>query len=229
MEIDPVYKHLEDHFYRVFDEHILKHTSAISAKIQSFQAERTYVHDRIESMARDKLRCERIVVKDFGSLITGLALESSDMDMAITGLEISDRTTLIEDMHTLTSALDSWDLVQELKSIETASIPVIKAKIDLREIRKLIKKEQAEEAEASKSEEKDEESKSSSKPEADPEEEESSEPHWLPIDITFDDSQPDTTTSSTSTFEPTNMMQSDPYGLSFGLGILGNLASNFNN
>lgn len=63
------------------------------------------------------------------------------MDMAITGLEISDRTTLIEDMHTLTQALGSWDLVQELKSIETASIPVIKAKIDLREIRKLIKKE----------------------------------------------------------------------------------------
>ena len=61
------------------------------------------------------------------------------MDMAITGLEISDRTTLIEDMHTLTSALDLWDLIQDLKLIETASIPVIKAKIDLREIRKLMK------------------------------------------------------------------------------------------
>ena len=85
---------------------MLKHTSEINAKIQSFQAERTYVHDRIESLARSKLNCDRIVVKDFGSLITGLALESSDMDMAITGLEISDRTTLIEDMHTLTSALD---------------------------------------------------------------------------------------------------------------------------
>lgn len=142
MEADPIYKNLEDHFYRVFDDHIAKHTSVITAKIKNFEAERTYVHNRIESMARSELNCDRIVVKDFGSLITGLALESSDMDMAITGLEISDRTTLIQDMHTLTSALDSWDLVQELKSIETASIPVIKAKIDLREIRKLIKKEQ---------------------------------------------------------------------------------------
>jgi len=142
MEVDPVYKNLEDRFYQVFDEHITRHTSQITAKIQSFQAERTYVHNRIESLARTELNCDRIVVKDFGSLITGLALESSDMDMAITGLEISDRTTLIEDMHTLTQALDSWDLVQDLIPISTASIPVIKGKIDLREIRKLIKKEE---------------------------------------------------------------------------------------
>lgn len=63
------------------------------------------------------------------------------MDMAIRGLDISDRTTLIEDMHTLTQALDSWDLIEELKSIETASIPVIKAQIDLNKIRKVIKKQ----------------------------------------------------------------------------------------
>jgi len=63
------------------------------------------------------------------------------MDMAIRGLDISDRTTLIEDMHTMTTALDSWDLIEELKSIETASIPVIKAQIDLNKIRKLIKKQ----------------------------------------------------------------------------------------
>jgi len=97
------------------------------------------VHKRIETIARTELNCERIVVKVFGSLITGLALESSDMDMAITGLEITDRQTLIEDMRTLTHALDSWDLIEELKSIDTASIPVIKAKIDLIKIRKLIK------------------------------------------------------------------------------------------
>mmetsp|Transcript_18262 Transcript_18262/g.22783 ORF Transcript_18262/g.22783 Transcript_18262/m.22783 type:complete len:85 (+) Transcript_18262:2727-2981(+) len=60
------------------------------------------------------------------------------MDMAVTGLDISDRTTLIEDLHTLTKAMGNWKLVQELKSIETASIPVIKAKIDLRKIRSIL-------------------------------------------------------------------------------------------
>ena len=33
MEADPLYKNLEDRFYQVFDEHILRHTSAIAAKI----------------------------------------------------------------------------------------------------------------------------------------------------------------------------------------------------
>ena len=138
MEADPVYKMLEDRFYKVFDQHIIDHTSEISAKIEGFKTERTFVHKRIENIARNELNCERIVVKVFGSLITGLALESSDMDMAITGLEITDRQTLIEDMRTLTQALNSWDLIKDLKSIDTASIPVIKAKIDLKKIRKLI-------------------------------------------------------------------------------------------
>ena len=40
MEADPIYKNLEDYFYRVFDEHIAKHTQAITMKIKSFEAER---------------------------------------------------------------------------------------------------------------------------------------------------------------------------------------------
>lgn len=142
MESDQVYKMLEDRFYKVFDEHILSHTTGISQEIADYEAERSYVHKRIERIAQTELQCERLIVKVFGSLITGLALQSSDMDMAVTGLDISDRTTLIEDMHTLTRALDDWDLVKELKSIETASIPVIKAKIDLKQIRKVMKAEQ---------------------------------------------------------------------------------------
>ena len=51
-------------------------------------------------------------------------------------------------MHTLTEALDSWDVIEDIKSIETASIPVIKAKIDLFRIRNLIKKEKKEKAAA---------------------------------------------------------------------------------
>jgi len=48
------------------------------------------------------------------------------------------------------------------------------------------------------------------------------EPHWLPIDITFDDSQQDGAQTGPVTFEPT-MVPSDPFGLSFGLGFLGGL------
>ena len=59
--------------------------------------------------------------------MTGLALQCSDMDMAVTGLNIIDRQEMIDEMHKLSNGLKKWDLVQDLKAIDTASIPVIKA------------------------------------------------------------------------------------------------------
>jgi DNA polymerase sigma len=41
----------------------------------------------------------------FGSLSTGLALESSDMDLAVTGLHLEDRYVMIEELKKLASAL----------------------------------------------------------------------------------------------------------------------------
>jgi len=63
--------------------------------------------------------------------MTGLALQCSDMDMAVTGLNIIDRQEMIDEMHKLSNGLKKWDLVQDLKAIDTASIPVIKANVNL--------------------------------------------------------------------------------------------------
>ena len=92
------------------------------------------MHRKIEEIARQSLKSERLVVRVFGSLITGLALVSSDMDMAVTGLDITNREALVEDMHTLADGLREWNLVDDLKTIATASIPVIKARVDLRKV-----------------------------------------------------------------------------------------------
>ena len=55
------------------------------------------------------------------------------------------------------------------------------------------------------------------------------EPHWLPIDITFDDSQQDAGLTGPNNFEP-SMMQNDVFGMNFGLGgFFNNLGGNFNN
>lgn len=62
----------------------------------------------------------------FGSLVTGLALESSDMDMAVTGLRIDDRYQMISDLKSLANGLEDWICLESFKAIETASIPVIK-------------------------------------------------------------------------------------------------------
>ena len=51
MESDPVYKMLENLFYKEFDEHIMRHTNGIGSVIASYQAERDYVKNRIQQMA----------------------------------------------------------------------------------------------------------------------------------------------------------------------------------
>ena len=70
-------------------------------------------------------------IKQFGSLVTGLALESSDMDIAITNLYLPDREKMIECLDIFAEKIKKWEMIQDLNAISTASIPVIKAKIDL--------------------------------------------------------------------------------------------------
>ena len=130
--------------------------------------------------------------------MTGLALEQSDMDMAVTGLNIVDRQEMIDEMHKLSRGLSKWDLVQDLKAIDTASIPVIKAvslnysnliyllvfiqNVNLDSLRELLSK-QAEESESPLTPDSigTMSSSRSKKP----------DDKLLPIDITFDDSPPE--------------------------------------
>ena len=65
-------------------------------------------------------------MKLFGSLVTGLALESSDMDVAVTNLTIDDRIIMIDEMEKLVERLEKWACLESIKPIPTASIPVIK-------------------------------------------------------------------------------------------------------
>ena len=73
----------------------------------------------------------------FGSLATGLALETSDMDIAVVGLDIGDRYGMVEDLKKLAAAIQKeWSgCIEGFKAIETASIPVIKMKVDLVKMR----------------------------------------------------------------------------------------------
>jgi DNA polymerase sigma len=131
--------------------------------IESHAEERAYVLNKIQDLAVKAFPGSKPVIKVFGSLMTGLALISSDMDMAVTGLTICDRASMIDDMHSLADQLRKWDLIADLKAIETASIPVIKANISLAKITKEMGKVR----------------------------EDGEIELMLPIDITFDDSPPD--------------------------------------
>ena len=142
------------------------------------------------------------------------------MDMAVTGLDITNREALVEDMHTLADGLEYWDLIQDLKSIPTASIPVIKAKVDLRKVSKLLNLENVsvEDPEAQEHG-KAINDKSKKLKQENPllqEAEANEDFHYLPIDITFDDSQPDNLNNINN-----DLIGSDPFA--FNLGLLGNM------
>uniref|UniRef100_A0A7S3CH89 Poly(A) RNA polymerase mitochondrial-like central palm domain-containing protein n=1 Tax=Strombidium rassoulzadegani TaxID=1082188 RepID=A0A7S3CH89_9SPIT len=75
-------------------------------------------------------------LKQFGSMITGLALETSDMDLAVTNLNLPDRDTMIQGLELLSDELKSDSLIKNLHAITTAAIPVIKAEVDLNQLRR---------------------------------------------------------------------------------------------
>lgn len=71
-------------------------------------------------------------LKQFGSMITGLALQTSDMDLAVTNLNLPDRERMVEALDKLSQRLKEDKHVSKLHNISTAAIPVIKASVDMR-------------------------------------------------------------------------------------------------
>lgn len=67
----------------------------------------------------------------FGSQANGLALDSSDMDVAVLGLAITDTDEIIQCMYEMLDPLNDSQFVESVKIIETASVPLIKLKLDL--------------------------------------------------------------------------------------------------
>jgi DNA polymerase sigma len=64
--------------------------------IERFKEERKYVKKRLQFMADAAFPGRNPKIKIFGSIKTGLALETSDMDIAVTGLSIDSREQMID-------------------------------------------------------------------------------------------------------------------------------------
>jgi DNA polymerase sigma len=60
--------------------------------------EREFVISKLQEVAAKVFEKESPKIEIFGSIITGLALESSDLDLAVTGLRIDDRMMMIDDL-----------------------------------------------------------------------------------------------------------------------------------
>lgn len=57
------------------------------------------------------------------------------MDMAVTNLFLPDREKMIDCLDIFAQNLQKWEMIKDLNAISTASIPVIKAIVDLNQLR----------------------------------------------------------------------------------------------
>lgn len=71
----------------------------------------------------------------YGSMANGLAIDSSDVDLSVTGIDFKgNRELLISEMKNLYEKLEFLKSTSSIKFIETATVPIIKLQIDLQKV-----------------------------------------------------------------------------------------------
>ena len=109
-------------------QEILKYGDSTARKVQNkFQFVCMMLH-KIEIVIAEQLGgCIRL----YGSYATGLAIESSDIDLGIMGVDLHNRHLLYEACETLNTSLRLLPFVISFTPILTAKVPIIKLQVDL--------------------------------------------------------------------------------------------------
>lgn len=109
-------------------QEIIKYGDSTSRKVQDkFQFICMMLH-KLEIVIAEQLGgCIRL----YGSYATGLAIESSDIDLGIIGVDIHNRQLLYEACNALNACLRFLPFVISINPILTAKVPVIKVQVDL--------------------------------------------------------------------------------------------------
>ena len=130
----------------------IKHTvRTFELKLNSVRKERESVIDIIEGFVKEVFEPKRgerqhgpivpIGVKQYGSQASFLAVDSSDVDIAVTGLKLGgDIDTQIREMRKLYMHLEDRKyegFIKKCEIIESASVPLIKLQVNLQVIQEI--------------------------------------------------------------------------------------------
>ena len=98
----------------------------------SMRAISEIIKQKIETLAsKILLRKEKIEALVYGSMATGLAVDGSDVDIAIRNLKLSSKEQCLEALVKLHTSFVELPYVTECNVIKTAKVPVIKIVLDL--------------------------------------------------------------------------------------------------
>lgn len=132
----------------MLDNQIRRMVKDIEVLLESVRKERHNAIQSIESIVKETYKNQYyqqysfIGIKMYGSMASGLAIEQSDVDLAVVGLDLQgSKEVLLREMGKLNEQLDVFmKSKSSIKFIDTATVPVIKMTIDLEKVNQKILK-----------------------------------------------------------------------------------------
>jgi len=121
---------VKEYFDNKFTKDIYNHVEQMTNQSNHLTNARILVYKRLDHCIAWTFPMYNMKTKIFGSCATGLALVTSDVDIAVSGIETYDRPTLCECLSTISEVLKSFKWVISNKPILTAHVPVLKLEID---------------------------------------------------------------------------------------------------
>jgi len=113
-------------FFANLESEINQKVSEIDTFTKEMYEDAIKVKEIVQKTARETFKNESVHCEMYGSLATGLSLETSDADIAVCGLKIPTKSDMVTFMYTLSENLKTNKIIENCQVIETARVPVIK-------------------------------------------------------------------------------------------------------
>ena len=137
----------EEKFLALVGQQILQMQAIIERRLAKMEPLRNLAYEKLLSTAKltySEVPKDRIEFKIYGSMVTKLAIDTSDMDISIDGViderELAEsgnpRQLTVSAMERIHERLNALDWVEANHLISTATIPIIKLVINLEKLDK---------------------------------------------------------------------------------------------
>jgi DNA polymerase sigma len=122
-------KKAEDYFLKKLEADICGYVAKLTEDSNEIMPYRISAFNRLQTVIEHCFPSVGPKAKLFGSCASGLALKSSDVDIAISGFDIVEGSEIIAILQLILEKLQYFKWVKSVKPIYTATIPVLKLEI----------------------------------------------------------------------------------------------------
>jgi len=114
----------------IISEDVLAIKEDLVSHASELEKARKLIKERLNDIVKRSFKNDRIFLKSYGSYETRILTPFSDMDLAISGCELIDRSNAIQMLETIHHNLQLCPFVLKSQAILTAAVPVLKFEAD---------------------------------------------------------------------------------------------------